>query len=71
MISIPAHALRSFRCPAGAAASEAVMVIAGDHVKHPIFSAKLIAAARTNDVSLDAGGKLARASILPPMMFSA
>jgi hypothetical protein len=70
MISIPAHALRSFRCPAGEATSEAVMVIAGDQVKHPIFSAKLVAAARANDVTLDAGGKLARASILPPMMFS-
>ena len=70
MISIPAHAQRSFRCPAGAATSEAVMVIAGDHVKHPIFGAALIAAARDNDVAVDAGGKLARASVLPPMMFS-
>ena len=71
MISIPAHALRVFRCPAGASTSEAVMVIAGDHVKHPIFGAALIAAARDNDVAVDAGGKLARASVLPPMMFSA
>ena len=70
MISIPAHAQRSFRCPAGAATSEAVMVIAGDHVKHPIFGAALIAVARDNDVAVDAGGKLARASVLPPMMFS-
>ncbi len=70
MISIPAHVQRSFRCPAGAAASEAVMVMAGDHVKYPMFGAALIAAARANDVTLDAGGKLARASLLPPMMFS-
>ena len=70
MISIPAHVQRSFRCPTGAAASEAVMVIAGDHVKRPIFGAELIAAARVNDVTVDAGGKLARASVLPPMMFS-
>lgn len=71
MISIPARALRSFRCPLGGCTGEAVMVIAGDHVKHPIFSTELIAAARVNDVAVDAGGKLARASVLPPMMFNA
>ena len=71
MISIPAHALRSLHCPVGAATSEAVMVIAGDHVKHPVFTPALVAAAHANDVTLDAGGKLARASILPPMMFDA
>ena len=69
MISIPAHALRSFRCPTGAPTSEAVMVIAGDHVKHPAFSPAVVSKARANDVTLDAGGKLARASVLPPMMF--
>ena len=70
MISIPAHALRAFRCPIGAATSEAVMVIAGDHVKHPVFNTAVIAKARANDVMLDAGCKLARASVLPPMMFA-
>ena len=69
MISIPAHALRAFRCPAGATLAEAVMVIAGDHVKHPKFSDSLIAEALANDVAIDAGGKLAGASILPPAMF--
>ena len=68
MISIPAHALRAFRCPSGATLAEAVMVIAGDHVKHPKFSDNVIAEALANDVSVDAGGKLARASILPPAM---
>ncbi len=71
MISIPAHALRSFRCPLGAPTSEAVMVIAGDHIKHPTFGAAVVAAALSSDVTLDAGGKLARASVLPPMMFDA
>ena len=71
MISIPAHALRSFRCPAGTSTSEAVMVIAGDHVKRPNFGATVIAEALANDVTLDAGGKLARASLLPPMMLAA
>ena len=71
MISIPAHATRSFRCPAGTALSEAVIVIAGDHVKRPLFDATVVAKALDNDVTLDAGGKLARASILPPMMLAA
>ena len=71
MISIPAHALRSFRCPLGAATSEAVMVITGDHVKQPAFNADVISKARAKDVTLDAGGKLARASVLPPMMLGA
>ena len=71
MISIPANALRSFRCPQSAAKSEAVMVIAGDHVKRPIFSADVIAQAHANDITIDAGGKLARASVLPPLMFDA
>jgi hypothetical protein len=71
MISIPAHSMRAFRCPTGAATSEAVMVIAGDHVKHPVFSAETMTRARGNDVALDASGKLARASVLPPMMLDA
>ena len=70
MISIPANALRSFRCPRSATQSEAVMVIAGDHVKHPTFSDIIIGQARANDVTLDAGGQLARASVLPPLMFA-
>ena len=69
MISIPANALRSFRCPLGAQKCEAVMVIAGDHVKHPTFSDAVIAQAHARDITLDAGGKLARASVLPPLMF--
>ena len=68
MISIPAHALRAFRCPADSMLSEAVMVIAGDHVKRPIFSDAVTIQAHANDVAIDAGGKLARASILPPAM---
>jgi hypothetical protein len=68
MISIPAHALRSFSCPAGSVMSEAVMVIAGDHVKHPKFADAVATKALANDVALDAGGKLARASVLPPAM---
>jgi len=69
MIAIPAHAVRAFRCPSGAMPAEAVMVIAGDHIKHPKFSDSMIAEALANDVAVDAGGKLARASILPPAMF--
>ena len=68
MISIPPHALRAFRCSDDAASAEAVMIIAGDHVKHPVFSESVIASALANDVAIDAGGKLARASILPPAM---
>jgi hypothetical protein len=68
MISIPANVLRTFRCPQYTARSEAVMVIAGDHIKHPRFAADTVAKALSNDVSLDAGGKLARASVLPPLM---
>ncbi len=71
MISIPANVLRSFRCPPGAAISEAVMVIAGDHIKRPVFAPATVAAALANDVTVDAGGKLARASVLPPLMFDA
>lgn len=71
MISIPAHAVRAFRCPSGAMPAEAVMVIAGDHVKHPKFADSVIADALSNDVAVDAGGKLARASILPPAMLRA
>jgi hypothetical protein len=68
MISIPANSIRAFRCPQGTARSEAVMVIAGDHIKHPKFAASVVATARANDICLDAGGKLARASVLPPLM---
>lgn len=70
MISIPSHAMRSFRSPAGAVTSEAVMVLAGDHVKRPVFQPAVVAEARANDITLDARGKLARASVLPPLMLS-
>jgi uncharacterized RmlC-like cupin family protein len=70
MISIPANCARSFRCPAAAPRSQAVMVIAGDHVKHPAFDENITARALLKDVSLDAGGKLARASVLPPSMLA-
>jgi hypothetical protein len=43
-------------------------VIAGDHVKHPKFADAVATKALANDVALDAGGKLARASVLPPAM---
>ncbi len=69
MISIPAHVYRAFRCPEGSPMSEAVMVIAGDHVKRPAFGADVPNKAKANGVTLDAGGKLARASVLPPLMF--
>jgi hypothetical protein len=68
MVSIPANAVRRFVCPNDSQPSEAVMVIAGDHVKHPVFADAVVAAASANDVVLDAGGKLARGSVLPPAM---
>jgi quercetin dioxygenase-like cupin family protein len=70
MMSIPAHVTRAFRCPGneGNIAAEAVLIVAGDHVKRPQFSQAVIDAAFARDVALDAAGKLARASLLPPSL---
>ncbi len=71
MVSIPAGVLRSFGCPQGCDEAEAVMIIAGDARKTPKFAPQITDAARQNDVCLDAGGRLAKASLLPPSMLGA
>ena len=51
----------------GAEAAEALLVVAGDAPKTPRFGADTIAAAARRDWTLDAGGHLARMSLLPPL----
>lgn len=68
VLSIPANVWRSFHV--NSVDAEAVIVLPGDHRKTPKFAANVIAAAQAADVCLDAGGMLAKASLLPPAMLS-
>lgn len=44
---------------------EALLVVSGDHRKRPVFAAEVIAEARHAGLGLDAGGFVAKASLLP------
>jgi hypothetical protein len=66
-LSMPAGSRRQF-VNTGHEDAHALLVVAGDAYKTPHFDAAVHAAAARADVTLDAGGRLARLSLLPPAM---
>ena len=66
-LSLPAGCWRQF-INTGAQDAEALLVVAGDSRKKVRFKADVPAAAAGLDTTLDAGGRLARLSLLPPEM---
>ncbi len=68
-LSLPAGSQRQF-INSGTGDAEALLVVHGDARKTPHFDAALHRAAVALDVTLDAGGRLARKSLLPPAMLT-
>ena len=68
-LSLPAGCVRRF-VNTGTQAAEALLIVRGDAPKPPRFDAALHAAAAQADIALDAGGHIARKSLLPPPMAS-
>ena len=66
-LSMPPGCWRQFINP-GTQDAHALLVVAGDTRKTPTFEAEVYAAAAQADLTLDAGGHLARKSLLPPAM---
>jgi len=66
-LSMPAGSWRQF-INTGQQDAHALLVVAGDARKTPRFEAAVHAAAARADTTLDAGGRLARLSLLPPAM---
>ena len=66
-LSLPGGCVRQF-INAGPQEALALLVVYGDARKTPRFDASVHAAALALDVTLDAGGRLARHSLLPPAM---
>ena len=66
-LSMPGGCSRQF-VNIGTDDADALLVIHGDARKTPRFEAAVYAAAAALDVTLDAGGRLARRSLLPPAM---
>ena len=66
-LSLPGGCTRQF-INTGTQDAEALLVVHGDHRKTPRFSPEVHAAAAALDSTLDAGGRLARLSLLPPAM---
>jgi hypothetical protein len=66
-LSMPAGCRRQF-INHGTQDAHALLVVAGDAPKLPRFEAAVHAAAADADLTLDAGGRLARRSLLPPGM---
>ena len=66
-LSLPAGAWRQF-VNTGIADAEALLVLRGDARKTPRFDASVAARAAALDTTLDANGRLARKSLLPPAM---
>ena len=66
-LSMPGGCWRQF-INHGAQDAHALLVVAGDARKTPRFDAAVLAAALQADLTLDAGGRLARNSLLPPLM---
>ena len=69
-LSLPPGCWRQF-INHGSQDAHALLVVAGDARKMPRFAAAVVAAAAQADVTLDAGGRLARQSLLPPTMATA
>jgi mannose-6-phosphate isomerase-like protein (cupin superfamily) len=66
-VSLPAGTPRSF-VNTGTDVAEALLIVQGDAPKPPRFDPAVHAAAALQDATLDAGGHLARKSLLPPAM---
>ena len=66
-LSLPAGCWRQF-INTGAQDAEALLVVAGDSPKTVHFNSDVPTAAAALDTTLDAGGRLARLSLLPPAM---
>jgi len=66
-LSMPGGCTRQF-INTGAQEAQALLVVKGDTYKTPRFAAEVHAAALALDITLDAGGRLARHSLLPPAM---
>jgi quercetin dioxygenase-like cupin family protein len=62
--SIPAGAQRKLTA-LGDAPVDVLIVVSGDHRKRPVFASEVIEAARSAGLGLDAGGFVAKASLLP------
>ncbi|MCK0150906.1 hypothetical protein MWU54_12775 [Marivita sp. S6314] len=62
--SVPAGAMRTVTA-SGDADVEVLVVLSGDHRKRPTFAPDIIAAAKDAGLGLDAGGFVAKASLLP------
>ena len=61
--SIPANVVRAFEC-IGDEPVEMLVVVSGDHRKMPVFAEEVIESARSAGQALDAGGFVAKASLL-------
>jgi mannose-6-phosphate isomerase-like protein (cupin superfamily) len=68
-LSMPGGAWRQF-INTGTEAAEALLVVHGDQRKTPHFAADVHAHAALLGTTLDAGGRLARLSLLPPAMLA-
>ena len=66
-LSLPGGCWRQF-INTGNEDAEALLVVNGDGRKTPRFEKAVIDAAAAMDITLDAGGRLARRSLLPPAM---
>ena len=66
-LSLPGGCWRQF-INTGTQDAEALLVVAGDSRKTPRFDGGVHTAAAALDMTLDAGGRLARRSLLPPAM---
>jgi mannose-6-phosphate isomerase-like protein (cupin superfamily) len=62
--SVPAGLVRTIEA-LGDTPAEALVVVSGDHRKRPRFAPEVLEAARDGGVALDAGGYVAKASLLP------
>lgn len=68
-LSLPAGCTRQF-VNTGDVPAEALLVVRGDAPKRARYGAEVLAAALAQDLTLDAGGHLARKSLLPPPMLA-
>ncbi|MEY1554416.1 hypothetical protein AB3Y40_02180 [Yoonia sp. R2331] len=62
--SVPAGMFRTLTAT-GHTAVEALVVLSGDHRKRPVFATEVLEAGRDAGLGLDAGGFVAKASLLP------
>jgi hypothetical protein len=66
-LSLPAGSRFAF-VNTGDTDAESLLVVRGDAPKRPQFSPELVRQAAARDLAVDAGGRLARLSVLPPSL---